>query len=189
MPLATSVFTGGITYIDYFGRALVVFDRAKQACDVYATDRDLMHEIVYLYFLSTVAQYLDRRGIHRIHALGVSHQGKGVLLLLPSGGGKSAIALQLLVQPDFLLLGEDTPLIDRRGRVLPFPFCLGVRPGHQTGLPPEQLRTVRRMEMDPQTLIDIEHFRDRVGQTVRPALLLVGERNLRCSSDSDATPE
>ncbi len=145
---------------------------------MYATDRDLIHEIVYLYFLSTVGQYLDRRGLHRIHALGLSHQGKGVLLLLPSGGGKSTMALKLLDQPDFLLLGEDTPLIDRRGRVLPFPLRLGVRPGHQTGLPPEQLRTVRRMELDPQTLIDIEHFRDRVGQAVEPSLLLVGERNL-----------
>lgn len=166
-----------ITYIDYFGQGLAVFNREEKHCMVYGTDIDLLHEIVFLFILSTVGQYLDSRGIHRIHALGVSYNNRGILLL-PSGGGKSTMALELLCHPGFLLLGEDTPLIDRHGHILPFPLRLGVRPEQDTGIPSQYLRTMRRMEFDPKTLIDIEYFRDRLGKEVEPGIILVGERNL-----------
>jgi hypothetical protein len=166
------------TYIDYFGRGLAVFDRKENSCVIYGTDHDLVHEIAYLFVLSTVGQYLDSRRIHRVHALGVSYRNRGILVLLPSGGGKSTMALGLMRRPGFLLLGEDTPLIDRRGRVLPFPLRLGVHPDHETGVPPQYLRTVNRMEFDPKTLIDIEYFKDRLSEPVEPGLILVGERNL-----------
>jgi hypothetical protein len=167
-----------ITYIDYFGKGLVIFDRKEKQCVVYATDPDLIHEIAYLCILSMVGQYLDRQGIHRVHALGVSYQNRGILLLLPSGGGKSTIALELLRQPGFLLLSEDSPLIDRHGLIYPFPLRLGVRPDFETGIPPKYLRTIRRMEFDPKTLIDIEYFAGRLGTIVEPNLIFVGERNL-----------
>jgi len=178
-PVPASLFTPRnvcfqnkkITYIDYFGQGLAVFDREEKQCTVYGTDPDLVHEIAYLFILSTVGQYLDSRGIHRVHALGVSYHNQGILLLLPSGGGKSTMALELLRHPGFLLLGEDTPLIDRRGRILPFPLRLGVRPEQDTGIPPQHLRTVRRMEFDPKTLIDIEYFYDRLGQMVEPGFM------------------
>lgn len=169
----------GRTYIDYFGRALAVFDRGAASCVVHGEDADLVHEIAYLLILSTVGERLDRRGIHRVHALGVEHRGRGVLLLLPSGGGKSTMALRLLREPGFSLIGEDTPLVDRDGTLLPFPLRLGVRPGEDTGVAPEHLRTVRRMEFDPKTLVDIEVFRDRIVRgPVPPGVVLIGERNL-----------
>lgn len=169
----------GRTYIDYFGRALAVLDRADARCVVYGVDPELVHEIAYLLILSTVGEQLDRRGVHRIHALGVSHRDRAYLLLLPSGGGKSTMGLRLLREPGFSLIGEDTPLIDRDGTVLPFPLRLGVRPGEDVGVAPEHVRTVRRMEFDPKTLVDIEVFRDRiVTGPVAPAAILVGERNL-----------
>ncbi|MBI3769063.1 MAG: hypothetical protein HY271_11310 [Deltaproteobacteria bacterium] len=190
-PLRASVFTPRnvcfrdthVTYIDYFGQALAVFERATKRCVVYGTDPDLLHEIVYLFILSTVGQALDARGIHRVHALGVSHRGRGILLLLPSGGGKSTMALELMRRPEFLLLGEDTPLIDRAGRILPFPLRLGVRPDQKIDVPPQYLRTVRRMEFNPKTLIDIEYVRDRIGGVTEPSLVLVGERNLGATSE------
>jgi hypothetical protein len=167
-----------ISYIDYFGQGLAVFDRKEKRCVIYGMDHDLVHEIAYLFILSTVGQYLDSRRIHRVHALGVSYKHKGILLLLPSGGGKSTMTLELMRRPGFFLLGEDTPLIDRHGRILPFPLRLGVHPEQETGIPPQYLRTVKRMEFDPKTLIDIEYFNDRLGEAVEPALILVGERNL-----------
>jgi hypothetical protein len=166
------------TYIDYFGAALAIFHRREQRCVVYATDDDLAHEIGYLFILSTVGQHLDRRGLHRLHALGVSYRQRGIVLLLPSGGGKSTLALELLRRPGFRLLSDDSPLVDRRGRILPFPLRLGVRPDRDTGIPSRYLRTVRRMEFDPKTLIDLEYFSDRLGGAVEPALVLVGQRNL-----------
>ena len=166
------------TYIDYFGQGLAVFDRRAKRCTVYGTDEDLVHEIVYLFMLSTIGQYLDSQGIHRVHALGVSYRRHGVLLLLPSGGGKSTMALSLLREPECLLLSEDMPLIDRRGALLPFPLRLGVRPEQRPDIPAQYLRTVRRMEFDPKTLIDIEYFQDRIGSSVAPRFLFIGERNL-----------
>jgi hypothetical protein len=177
---------GKLSYIDYFGRGLAVFDRHARQCTIYGTDRELVHEIAYLFLLSSVGQYLDQRRLHRVHALGVSYRGRGLLLLLPSGGGKSTMALHLLKRPEVLLLGEDTPLIDRHGRILPFPLRLGVRLGQQTGIPPQYLRTVQRMEFDPKTLIDIDFFQDRVGKEVEPFAILVGERNL--GNVSEITP-
>jgi hypothetical protein len=166
------------TYIDYFGQALGIFERGAQTYGVSGTDAELLHEIAYLFLLSTVGEHLDAHGIHRLHALGVSHRGRGLLLALPSGGGKSTMALTLMGQPDFLLLAEDTPLIDRQGRILPFPLRMGVRPDQNVDVPPQYLRTVNRMEFDPKTLIDLEYFRDRLGGPTDPAALLIGERNL-----------
>jgi hypothetical protein len=172
-----------IMFIDYFGKGLVIFDRSKKSCIVYGTDRDMVHEIVYLFFLSTVGEFLDNRGIHRIHALGMSYKRRGMLLILPSGGGKSTMALELLRRPDFLLIGEDTPLIDRRGNILPFPLRIGVRPGNYSDIPSQHLRTVRRMEFDPKTLIDIDYFQGRLGKLTAPHMLLIGERNLGAVAD------
>jgi hypothetical protein len=169
---------GQISYLDYFGEGLAVYDRQRQQCVVYGTNYDLLHEIAYLFILSTVGQYLDSQHLHRLHSLGVTYQDRGVLLLLPSGGGKSTMALELMQQPGFMLLGEDTPLIDRRGRILPFPLRLGVRHEQHPDIPAEYLRTVSRMEFEPKTLIDIEYFKDRIAGETEPGLILVGERNL-----------
>ena len=167
------------TYIDYFGQALGVFERDARTYDVTSTDTEMLHEIAYLFLLSTVGEHLDAHGIHRLHALAMSHRGRGLLLALPSGGGKSTMALSLLAQPEFKLIAEDTPLIDRQGRILPFPLRIGVRPEQKVDVPPQYLRTVNRMEFDPKTLIDLEYFRDKLGSgPTDPAALLIGQRNL-----------
>jgi hypothetical protein len=175
-----------ITYIDYFGQGLAIFERKKNHCVVYGADFDRVREIAYFYILSTIGQYLDARGLHRIHALGVNYRERGVLLLLPSGGGKSTMSLELLRRPGFTLLGEDTPLIDRHGDILPFPLRLGVRAEQDPDIPKQFLRTVQRMEFDPKTLIDIEYFQDRLSGPIRPGCILVGQRNL--GSVSSITP-
>lgn len=183
-PRNVSFRDGRTTYIDYFGRGLGVYKRDERECDIYSEDTHLLREIVYLFILSTAGQHLDSRGLHRLHALGVSYHGRAVLLLLPSGGGKSTMALSLLNQDGFLLLSEDTPLIDRRGRALPFHLPLGIRLGNETEIPKKYLRTVRRMEFEPKTLVDIEYFKDRLENgTVEPALVLIGQRNLGDESE------
>jgi hypothetical protein len=88
------------------------------------------------------------------------------------------MALRLLDRPGFLLLSEDTPLIDRRGHILPFPLRLGIRPDQSGRIPSEYVRTVKRMEFDPKTLIDIDYFRHRLGEATASSAILVGERNL-----------
>jgi hypothetical protein len=88
------------------------------------------------------------------------------------------MALNLLRRPGYLLLGEDTPLIDRRGWMLPFPLRLGIRADATTDVPPEFLRTMKRMEFEPKTLIDLDYFAGRIGTEVPCNVLIVGTRYL-----------
>ncbi len=169
---------GGKAYIDYFGRGLAILDDSENLCTMFSPDFDMLREMAYLYLLSTVGQHLDSKGLHRIHAMGVNHSGSGILLLLPSGGGKSTMTLELLKQPDFTLLSEDTPLIDRDGNLHPFPLRLGVRGSKSEQIPQQFQRTFNRMEFDPKTFVDVDFFRHKLSRTVPVSMILVGERNL-----------
>ncbi len=177
-PRNVSFRYGDISYVDYFGRGLAIVDTKRGTCEIYGTDFDLVREIAYLFTLSTVGEYLDSIGLHRIHAMGVNYRGRGILLLLPSGGGKSTMTMALLRHPDFTILSEDTPLIDSTGRMHPFPLRLGFRSDGGSEVPESQRRTLNRMEFEPKTFVDIDFFRHRMSEPVEPALLLVGERNL-----------
>lgn len=177
---------GDTSYVDYFGRGLAVLSGRDRLCEVYASEADMLREIVFLFLLSRVGQHLDAIGLHRIHALGGSYKGRGILLLLPSGGGKSTLAFDLLRDPNFLLLSEDTPLIDRAGRIHPFPLRLGLKTSSSSDVPAHMQHRLERMEFDPKTFVDLDFFADRIGAAVDPALLLVGERNL--GTVSDITP-
>jgi hypothetical protein len=177
-PRNISFRDGSVSYVDYFGRGLATVDAKAGTCRVQGTDFDLLREICYLFLLSTVGQHLDSIGLHRIHAMGVNYKGHGILLLLPSGGGKSTMTMELLRHPDFTLLSEDTPLIDRKGVMHPFPLRLGVRDAGKSDVPEHMRRTLNRMEFDPKTFVDISFYQDRISGPVAPCLLLVGRRNL-----------
>ena len=188
-PRNVSFRDGDVSYVDYFGRGLAVVDTKRGTCDVFGTDFDLVREIAYLFLLSTVGEYLDSRKLHRIHAMGVNYKGHGILLLLPSGGGKSTMTMELLRHPEFTLLSEDTPLVDRRGRIHPFPLRLGFRNDGGTEVPEDQRRTLQRMEFDPKTFVDISFFRHRLSESVEPGLILIGERNLGSASSIVPLPK
>jgi hypothetical protein len=169
------------TYMDYRGRALSVYRPDESRCTIFTDDEDLAHEIVYLTLLSRLSDLLGRRGMHRIHALGLETAGRGVIIAMPSGGGKTTLALNLLGDADghVRLISEDSPLIRRDGMLLPFPLRIGVAPGT---VPPEvdpaMTRHIRRMEYDAKVTIDIRCFPDRVcPEPVSPVALLVGERS------------
>ncbi len=112
--------------------------RRDGACVIHCPERDLAHEIAFLTVLSRVGEHLDAVGLHRVHALGLQAQGAAALVLLPMGGGKTTLTLRLLREEGVRLLSEDSPLIARRGEVLPFPLRIGVRPGEEPpGTPPD----------------------------------------------------
>ncbi len=175
-PNAVTYDDGGLRYNDYQRRALAIYDFATEHGDVWSEDADLLYEIVYLMALSRVGERHDLLGIHRLHALGVAIDGRAALVLLPEAGGKSTLALELLRRPEIRLLSDDTPLA-RGDRVLAFPTRIGVRAGGVAGVAPADLRTVRRRERGPKTVIDFRHFRDRVIADARPAAVIVGARH------------
>jgi hypothetical protein len=168
---------GDVSYVDYFGRAMMISQRKEKTYRIYCTDRDLAHEIAFLTILSQVGQHLDSIGLHRVHALGIEVDGRAVLILLPMSGGKTTLALRILGSEGIKLLSEDSPLISRSGEVFPFPLRIGVRVGEEPSeIPSKYLRTVKRMEFDPKTIIDIEYFREKIGEPCPIGSILLGER-------------
>ena len=168
----------GRVIIDYSGRALSIHDRDNRICTIDSKSFDLAREICYLFILSATGQYFDKKHLHRVHALGISRQGRAAVLMLPSGGGKGTMALRLLSRPGFKLLSDDSPLVSRSGELLGFPLRIGVPPDKESDIDTQHVRVLKRMEFDPKTVIDIEAFTGRIEEISQPTLLLVGQRNL-----------
>lgn len=168
----------GDTFTDYFGQGLRVFNSRTKSYQVFSESADLKHEISYLTILSVVGQFLDSQHIHRVHALGVSQNGRAILILLPISGGKTTLALQLLQSGRVKLLSDDSPLINCRGEVLPFPLRVGVVPGGELNIPAKYLRTMNMMQYGTKILIDIDCFADKISSACQPGVILLGERVL-----------
>lgn len=169
---------GSRRIIDYGGRALGTYDAAAGRFRVVGEDPHLVYEATYLFLLSQIGQALDRRGLHRLHALAMSRRGRSILVLLPMGGGKSTLGAALLKHTDLSILSDDSPLIDRGGNALAFPLRLGLLEGHAEDVPDEHKRLVRRMEFGPKYLVNYSSFGDRVVGRSAPGLLLLGRRTL-----------
>ncbi|MGA3187560.1 MAG: hypothetical protein ABSF22_10675 [Bryobacteraceae bacterium] len=173
---------GHTRYIDYHGRGLGILDEISGDFRLYCRDEDLLYEAAYLFLLSRIGEDLDRRGIHRVHALGVEVNGRAVLVLLPMGGGKSTLALHLLRFPEVRLLSDDSPWMDRDGRLLAFPLRLGLLPGSEETIPAEVRRKVQRMEFGPKYLVNYSYFADRVSASAKPGIVFIGSRTMRPES-------
>jgi hypothetical protein len=169
--------SGGRTIVDYSGRVVAVYDRTRDELLVEGTDQHLVHEAAYLFLLSRIGRHLDASGLMRIHALGLSGREGAVLLLLPSGGGKTTLGLRALKEPRVKLLSEDTPVLDRQGLVHPFPLRIGINPDDASLLPDGETRRIERLEYGPKLLLSIDAVRDRVERQPRPLRhIVVGRR-------------
>jgi hypothetical protein len=170
---------GSRTAIDYFGRALAVLERPADTLVVQGEDAQLVHEAVYLYVLSRVGEHLDTRGLARLHALGLSGRQGAVAIMLPSGGGKSTLALRALRDDSVKLLSEDSPPLDRRGLVYPFPLRIGVNATDARELPPCSVRRIERMEFHPKVVLSLSAYLDRIERAPQPLRhLVLGRRSL-----------
>jgi hypothetical protein len=130
---ADQLFSDGVLYreknrffFEYSG-ALLVVERADNFSygKVTSLDPHLADEIGYLYLQSEIGRFLDKQGLHRVHALGLGlPSGEAALVMMPSEGGKSTLALELLRAGGCMLLSGDTALVDRFGNLLPYPLRL-----------------------------------------------------------------
>jgi len=75
--------------------------------------------LIVLYGLLTLLRY---RGLYGLHAAGVQHGGDGYLVVAPSGGGKSTLALALVRQGWGFLSDDSVLLRSNRGRVEALPL-------------------------------------------------------------------
>jgi len=174
-------------FTDYHGQGLRIFNLRSKKYQIFSESPDLRYEISYLTVLSAVGQFLDSKHIHRVHALGVSQNGKAILILLPQKGGKSTVALRLLRSGQVKLLSDDSPLLTRQGEVLPFPLRLGILPGGELDIPARYLHPVNLMLIGTKILVDVDYFADRIGTTCQPGVILLGERTLGCESRIEPT--
>lgn len=117
---------GPVRWNDYHGKALTYYDYDTQQGVIWCQDPNLQHEIAYLMILSLTGKELDLRGFHKVHACGIRYQGRNILVMLPSMGGKTTLFLELARFPGVSLISDDTPLISPSGEVLPFPLRIGV---------------------------------------------------------------
>ena len=118
------------------GNAVQAEDGRPRTFPVHARDRDAEYELAYVALLSAIGEELDLRGFHRVHALGIELGGKAALVLLPRGGGKSAMALLGASSGAFRVYSDENPLV-RDGQLHPYPiraalapevaFALGIR--------------------------------------------------------------
>ncbi len=157
--------TGAHTVVDYFGKAVSVLDRVTGTLTVTGLDAHLVHEAAYLFLLSRLGEHLDRIGLIRLHALALSGGAGAVAVMLPSGGGKSTLALRALEDDTVRLLAEDTPLLDRTGIVHPFPLRIGINATDAARVPAESVRRIERMEFHPKLALDLDAFRTRIDPT------------------------
>jgi hypothetical protein len=170
--------TDGKTVVDYFGQAVSVLDRARNHLTVRGEDEHLVHEAAYHFVLSRIGEHLDRRRLPRLHGLGLAGREGGVVVLLPSGGGKSTLALQALGDGQVKLISEDSPLLDTHAQLHPFPLRIGVNETDADRLPADGVR-IERMEFHPKLVLGIGTFADRIESSPTPLRhLVVGRRSL-----------
>lgn len=125
---------GSRLYYEY-GEAILAIDEQPRASFARLITRDeaLAARIGRLYLRGALGRGLELAGLHRAPGLGIGlPRGKGALLLLPPGVEKGALALALL-RGGATLLSEEAPLVDRFGRLLPFPLPLRFRSAEAAG--------------------------------------------------------
>ena len=170
----------GRTIVDYFGKAVSVLEPGfPERLTVHGEDEHLVHEAAYQFLTSRAGKHLDAIGLPRLHALALAGAQGAVALMLPSGGGKSTMALRALRSERVKLLSEDTALMDRRGRLHPFPLRIGVNTSDAESLPSGSVRRLERMEFHPKLALEIDAFADRVEARPQPLRhLVIGRRSL-----------
>lgn len=169
----------GVTVVDYFGKAVSVLDRGRTRLTVQGEDSHLVHEAAYLYLLSRFGEHLEANGLIRLHALALAGPAGATALMLPSGGGKSTLALRALQDGRVRILAEDSPLLDRRGRLHPFPLRIGINATDADQLPAGSVRRLERMEFHPKLALDLEAFADRIEASAQPLRhIVIGRRTL-----------
>jgi len=176
-------------FTDFHGRGLRIFNLKQKEYQIFSENADLRYEISYLTVLSAVGQFLDSRHIHRVHAVGLSYNGKAILILLPEKGGKTTLALRLLQSEQIKLLSDDSPLLNRHGEVLPFPLSPGILPGGELGIPTRYLHPVNLARVGTKIRVDLDYFADKIGSTCQPSVILLGERTLGYESRIEPVPK
>ncbi len=173
---------GPLTWVDHHGLALSEYDFSRERGRVTAPVPEDLVELGYLMAHSRLGILLERRGLFRVHALGVSKNGRAAIVLTPSGGGKSRLALGVLRRTDAYLLGDDVVLLDRDGTAYPFPHPIGIsQPDAALGL--GRAAPFVRRQHPPKWLLELPDLRNRLAIDPVPVRLLAVHRRVSVPPD------
>lgn len=185
-PIEASLYDHGlicykkknINYVVYSCDGLLIYNFSIETGDIFGTDKVFLYEKTKLTLLSRLGELLDRRGLHRIHAFGISYRDKTLICLIPMEGGKTTTVLNLLkADPAIQIVADDLCFIDRKGILHPFLMRLGARdPDLVQGVPPEFVNEIERPYYGVKYFIEPTFFKDRIGQPTRLTHILVGKR-------------
>jgi hypothetical protein len=139
---------------------------------IFCSNPEDARELAYLTILSAVGETLDRKDCHRVHALGIEVNGKSGIISLPSGGGKSSMAVLFSRNPKFKLFSDETPLVSKN-QLLPFPVRMALRPEVASFLNlPENARVFKRRRYAEKILYPIPT--EKVAKSSRLSFIIVG---------------
>lgn len=170
---------GESRWIEYYeGRAYCHWNFQTNSGTIWSTDQTLLHELTYLVILSRVGEALDQLGLHRVHAGGFAKKGKGFILVLPSGGGKTTLTTQLMhLDNTVKLISDDTPIITDDGRLHAFPCRLGFT-SKPEGFTDDDIRPFFRAEHGLKWLVDLSSFDGRIQASCPLEGIIIGRRSL-----------
>jgi hypothetical protein len=180
---------GDATVIDYLGRALSVIDNGS-GVRITGIDPAAARRAGFDFALARISEHLDRRSMPRLHGLGLTGGAGGIVVMLPSGGGKTTLALRALRADGVRFLSEGSPVLDADGRLHPLPFPLWIRDSapEAESLPIEHVRRVGGALSDPR-ILELAAFRDRIESYPRPLVhIVLGRRSLGEESTLEPLP-
>ena len=153
---------GSRTILDYFGRASAELDRAAGRIVIRSEHPHLAHEAAV-----PVPALAHRRAPRRPRCRGCMRWRWPGLAAPSACCCHRAAARARWRSPRWAttrdrILAEDTPLLDARGYVHPFPLRIGVNPTDAERMPPGAVRRIERMEFHDKLVLDLDGFRDRV---------------------------
>lgn len=179
-PRRTLYRSGSTHWISYYqGEALSIWNSRSEQGEIWSRTPELLYELAYLFILSRTGEALDRLGVHRLHASGISINGEATLIVMPSGGGKTTLLLAAMSLPEAHFISDDMPLITRSGQVLPFPSRLGLRDPKLADVSESSMRSVKRRDYGEKWLTDADIYASRISKEARPKRLLFGQRKTK----------
>tara|TARA_R110000868_G_scaffold334495_2_gene595197 strand:- start:506 stop:1510 length:1005 start_codon:yes stop_codon:yes gene_type:complete len=164
---------------DYYGKLVSVYDYKNEKAKLWSTDIEKLHEVTYLLILSRVGKALDLQGLHKVHAMAFTKNDQCIVGMMPMKGGKSTLLANILRDQSVAIVSDDCPLVDRWGRVKPFPLRLGVDElSQEAGLKDEEkyCYKLNRDFYGEKKLISLEGLPHKIGLVGTRQILFVGKR-------------
>ncbi len=173
-----------INYVVYSCSALLIYDFKKENGELFGTDEIFLYEKAKLTVLSRIGELQDLRGVHRIHAFGVSLNGKALICLLPMEAGKTTSVINLLqADPQIKIIADDVCFIDKKGVIYPFLLRMGARDKKLIeNIPNDYITAIDRPYYGIKYFIDPEFFQNRLSKPMTLTHIFIGKRTFQAET-------